>query len=299
MLPLTGRDRRAVEAASWGAAGFLVLGLHVGAGMWLLAERSAAEIVMPPPVAIMVEFAPEAIAEVTETQDIAADALASAESQSREPEPVEEVVEETTPPPEEAVAEPEPAASPLEETPLPVREDAEVQLPATEPKPIADKKPAEVQPQAATPAPKPVEPDKPEPEEPAEIQPPPSPASASAVQAKAKAKAKVLEADRTAAPLSNAGIVSAEAVATWQSQLQAHLERHKRNVKGAGRGIASVSFSLDGDGNVLSARLAKSSGIDSLDEEAVAMVERASPVPPPPPGMKRNITVPVRFTKKR
>ncbi|WP_374374411.1 energy transducer TonB [Dongia sp.] len=295
MLPLTGRDRRAVEAASWGAAGFLVLGLHVGAGMWLLTEKPAAEIVMPPPVAIMVEFAPEAIAEVTETQDIAADALASAESQSREAEPVEEVVEETTPPPEEAVAEPEQAAAPLKETPLPIREDAEAQLPAARPEPIADKKTAKIQPQAAMPARKPVEPDKPEPEEPAEIQPPPSPASASAVQA----KAKVLEADRTAAPLSNAGIVSAEAVATWQSQLQAHLERHKRNVKGAGRGIASVSFSLDGNGNVLTARLAKSSGIDSLDEEAVAMVERASPVPPPPPGMKRNITVPVRFTKKR
>lgn len=295
MSALTGRDKRAVEAAQWGSAGVLVLSLHVGASLWLLADRPETEVTRPPPVAIMVEFAPEAIAEVTEMQDIAADAQASVQSHSREAPPVEETVDEARRPPEDAVAEPEPAAAPLEEAPLPVRDDAEVQLPAKKPRPISDKKPAEIQPQREIPAPKPVGP---EPQAPAVVPPAPtapSPASTNAVQA----QAKVLEADRTAAPLSNAGIVSAEAVATWQSQLQAHLERHKRKVKGAGRGVANVSFSIDEGGNVLSARLAKSSGIEALDEEAVTLVVRASPVPPPPPGMKRNITVPVRFTKKR
>jgi len=89
------------------------------------------------------------------------------------------------------------------------------------------------------------------------------------------------------------------APANWQSMLMAHLERHKRYPPGArargAHGIAYVRFTIDGAGNVLSARLVRSSGYAELDREAVALVRRASPVPPPPPGANRIITVPVRF----
>ena len=47
----------------------------------------------------------------------------------------------------------------------------------------------------------------------------------------------------------------------------------------------------------MSAALAGSSGDSGLDAAAVAMVRRASPVPPPPPelGARISLTVPVHF----
>ncbi|MCX5579617.1 TonB family protein, partial [Kaistia terrae] len=32
-----------------------------------------------------------------------------------------------------------------------------------------------------------------------------------------------------------------------------------------------------------------------LDQEVLSLLRRASPVPPPPPGVKKTITAPVRF----
>jgi periplasmic protein TonB len=51
---------------------------------------------------------------------------------------------------------------------------------------------------------------------------------------------------------------------------------------------------------VLSARLSRSSGDSVLDQEAVAMVFRASPVPAPPPEVNGSViplNVPVRFNR--
>ena len=44
-----------------------------------------------------------------------------------------------------------------------------------------------------------------------------------------------------------------------------------------------VTMTLDRMGRVLSANITKGSGDEAFDHAAVAMVERASPVPPPPP----------------
>jgi protein TonB len=79
----------------------------------------------------------------------------------------------------------------------------------------------------------------------------------------------------------------------------AHLERRKR-YPGAARargeeGTVEVRFSIDDRGNVLSARVVRSSGHPALDEAVVALLHRASPVPAPPPGVPRTITAPVRF----
>jgi protein TonB len=59
-----------------------------------------------------------------------------------------------------------------------------------------------------------------------------------------------------------------------------------------------VRFTIDERGNVLSASLARSSGFAELDQEVVALVRRASPVPAPPPGANRSITAPVRFSTR-
>ena len=61
------------------------------------------------------------------------------------------------------------------------------------------------------------------------------------------------------------------------------------------QGTATVSFSLDGGGGVTSARLARGSGVASIDQEVQAMVRRASPFPAPPDGRPRSFTVPVSF----
>ena len=72
---------------------------------------------------------------------------------------------------------------------------------------------------------------------------------------------------------------------TWQKELMAHLDKFKRypterSQKGA---EILIAMTLDRTGRILSANIAKSSGDDAFDHAAIVMVERASPVPPPPP----------------
>lgn len=64
-------------------------------------------------------------------------------------------------------------------------------------------------------------------------------------------------------------------------------------------GTAFVTFTMTREGHVLSAALTRSSGRPALDAEAVAMVRRADPLPPPPaeaPGQSLTLVVPVQFS---
>jgi len=72
---------------------------------------------------------------------------------------------------------------------------------------------------------------------------------------------------------------------TWQKELMAHLDKFKRYPAERSQKSAEILITmiLDRTGRVLSANIAKSSGDDAFDHAAVTMVERASPVPPPPP----------------
>lgn len=93
------------------------------------------------------------------------------------------------------------------------------------------------------------------------------------------------------------------AVADYYALLQAWLERHRRypdRARERGQeGVAYVFFVLDAGGRVLERRLERSSGYALLDEEVLAMVARADPMPPIPGDMARAslaIVVPVAFT---
>jgi protein TonB len=93
------------------------------------------------------------------------------------------------------------------------------------------------------------------------------------------------------------------AIPTWRSSVAALLERNKRYPAGArnDRGIAQVAFSIDRKGRVMSSRVVTTSGSPALDREALEMIRRAQPFPPPPAalsGTEVSLTVPVRFNMR-
>lgn len=187
------------------------------------------------------------------------------------------------PPSEKAPGVQEDAARPLERKieeevkPPPVKK-AEVALPKPKPRP----KPAPKVVEEAPPAEKVVE------------------------RTTAPQAAEAPPAPQMAAPAPGAASsVPSNAVPTWQGTLRAHLERHKRYPSAAQfrrqQGVAHVRFAMDRDGRVLWARLERGSGHDRLDDESLALMERAQPLPPPPPEVTGNpieIVVPIQFFLK-
>ena len=90
--------------------------------------------------------------------------------------------------------------------------------------------------------------------------------------------------------------------ANWQSRVLSWLNRHKRYPASARsrkqEGMVQVAFTVDKGGRVTSSRVARSSGIPALDQAALDMVRRASPVPAPPPEIATSsmkLAVPVDF----
>lgn len=105
-----------------------------------------------------------------------------------------------------------------------------------------------------------------------------------------------------AAPAEGASVAPpSNAVPTWQGTLLAHLERHKRYPRGAElrrqQGVAYIAVTIDRAGNVVAQRLHRSSGYSALDEETLALLQRAQPLPPPPDGAgeRLDLVIPVQF----
>jgi protein TonB len=210
---------------------------------------------------------------------------AGAISVELEPMPVSttEEVKELAPAPEQVQAESAPEkpveAEKAPEPEVPPAPKPEVALAVTPPKQeIEPKKEPE----------KPVEPEKkkPQPHTPAQ--------NTTAPQAQKKL------ASRSAAPSEALpSQASASAIASWKSRLSAHLEAHKRSH--GDKGIAILSFTVDQGGRVVGSRLAKSSGSAALDREALSLIQRAAPVPPPPPGIpggRVSISVPLQYNMR-
>ncbi|WP_312740240.1 energy transducer TonB [Cedecea neteri] len=89
----------------------------------------------------------------------------------------------------------------------------------------------------------------------------------------------------------------------WESRVKGHLNRFKRYPSDARQrartGIAVVTFTVDAAGAIVASSLTNSSGTRSLDREAVAVLERAQPLPKPPAerlkGGVYNVTMPINF----
>ena len=181
---------------------------------------------------------------------------------------------ELPPGPQQSEAEPEPE-------PDPVKPVEKVELP---PEPQAEPL------TAVLPPPKPME--KPKEKKPQQLR-----ASLASTPSSAEQSA-----ERTAAPMPGASSRDPTALPGWKSLLVATLERNKRypaQAQARGEhGVAELAFSIDRHGGVHHAHILRSSGSSLLDGETLAMLERAAPLPPPPPelaGAEIAIVVPIRY----
>jgi len=179
--------------------------------------------------------------------------------------PVEEQKPEEPPPPpvEAATPPPEEVAPPDPEPPPPPKEE----LTIPEEKPVPPPKPKVVQPAKKPPPPKPV---------------------------------------RQASLAPTAGtpsVASSASQADWRGLLRAALLRNKRYPSEAASnhetGSVVIAFAVDRGGRVTSRHVVRSSGHPSLDQEALATVDRSQPLPAPPadiPSGDLKMTVPLNFT---
>jgi protein TonB len=226
--------------------------------------------------------------------------------------PIKQAPSEAAVAPQEPQASPEPAALP--EPPVPP-EPAQSAKPTTvapppqpEPKPVQHRepkpepKPVQHREQRPKPEPKPVQHREQTPKQEHDVKPRPE-RDVRARTASREPNATGPQANAPTGPRANApggvGLGRSQNDANYPGLVFAHLARHKRfppeaHSRGE-RGSATVGFALDGGGRVTRVSLVRSSGFSSLDQEATAMVRRASPFPAPPGGRPTAFTAPVSF----
>jgi len=110
-------------------------------------------------------------------------------------------------------------------------------------------------------------------------------------------------ADKTAAPVQSDARSVKQAQLSWEGLVKGKLNSVKRYPADARRrgreGIASVTFLVDAQGNILSSEIVKSSETLALDRESLAMLKRAEPLPAPPETLlvsgRTRVTMPINF----
>jgi TonB family protein len=93
----------------------------------------------------------------------------------------------------------------------------------------------------------------------------------------------------------------APALAAWRAQMVERINRSKAFPAGGycKEGVVWIFFLVDRTGKLLLSKVAKSSNIPVFDVEALAILKRAQPFPPPPEsvgGTSVSVRVPMRFS---
>ena len=182
-----------------------------------------------------------------------------------------------------------------------VKEDIDKELPKLEPSPLAP------EPAVVLPTPKPVEEKKPEEDQRQEEIPTQQSETQASAAPLTTAPPPVDAPPAPVAPAPAPGLAAslARIKASWEKSLVSHLNRYKRypdDARAHGvKGDVSVRFTLDRTGNVTAAQVVRSSGSASLDDEALAVLQRASPLPAPPDqvaGATFDLVLPIQFRIK-
>jgi protein TonB len=206
-----------------------------------------------------------------------------------------------------AIKSPDVAAGPLmeEATPTPEATKRPKQEVAEETPPV-ERSPLAPEPEVQLPIPRRLQKEKPEDQEDREVTSELNtrPSSAAPITT-APPPSEARPSEVPTAPSAGISAVAARAQATWHNTLVAHLNRYKRYpVEARARnieGVVRLEFTLDRSGQIVSSHIVQSSGSPLLDEEAMAMIRRAAPLPAPPqqvPGPAFSLAVPIKFRTK-
>jgi protein TonB len=254
-------------AVRWAAAAVLVLAAHVGCTALALMhwQEDASDDAAASPV--IVEMVPTPSISKVDSPDVAHGPLA-----------------------EEATLTPQAAKE--------TKEDLEKETPTVDPSPLAP------EPEVVLPVARPIPEKKPEEELPKEEVPKQQSADQTTAAPLTTAPPRVDASEPTpaVAPSPGASANVARVRASWEKALVKHLDRFKRYPEIArargNQGEATVQFTVDRTGHVIAARVVHSSGSSALDEEALAVLKRADPLPAAPDQVGAatfDLTLPIQF----
>ncbi|WP_075217769.1 TonB family protein [Mongoliimonas terrestris] len=329
--PFDGSARSGPGAVRWIGAFTLVAALHGAGALSLLASAPDGPSVQAPEAAVMIDLPPDlALPPAESVESIAAEGV-DAEEPTEIPTEAIDPVEPTTVP-VETMAEALPET--VETAPVETTVAAETATDAVdlEPSETATAEAAEESPAEAvedTPADVPTELVEAPPSEVAEAEvaeavgteavapaPPVAPKAKPVRRVRPRPAAKVADKPRrveTAAPApsrtavegqraSGSGRPDPDALAAYGADVRARIMRQRRtvSVSAAAGARVTVRFTVSADGGVSGVSVARSSGDPALDIAAVAMVQRASPLPAIPSAVGRSslsMSLPVRFDR--
>ena len=298
------------------AAGLaLSLAAHAAASAYMVPDEEAPEIAASAGGAVavvgslqdLIEGAEETVIEPVETQMETVQPVAALQ-------PVETVTAAVVPPVADlapvAPVDPMQPIVPLlapQQTPVEPPPVEAVAQPVLEAKPQEPEKPVEPEPAPVVTAMPEVKPVKPEPQKP---EPKKQPAKKVAkVEKKAGAEinsqrggevvtSKTVQSNANGTADGSGDEQGEGARTNYKGKVIAKLRRAKQAPRDGGAGTATVEFTVQRDGTVSGIRLVRSAGNAALDEAAVAMVRRASPMPAFPDDIRQAslaFRVPVEF----
>ena len=96
-------------------------------------------------------------------------------------------------------------------------------------------------------------------------------------------------------PANDVGVGRSDATSNYPGLINAHIHRYQRPIDTDRERAVRLAVRINGAGQVLSVQVTRGTGIASVDQEGLALIRRASPLPSPPGGRAISLNVPVTF----